>query len=217
MLWPNRSSWCGVTPSTARHMKWDYELEDPHLDARGFRAANYFRTPTNRLTTRSTKSTAQFRGNQKRSRAFKRRPLLQRSRTPGIFHARMHNVFGRSLRRTKRASASWRNARDAEIRSCRPASEVRLYKNNTDFVGHSYGCHDNYLMSRDTRVGPNRRRHSAVSRSRARFSRAPERWASKRRAAKRSAGRLSNLAARGFFQRAGEHRHDESPPAHQHA
>jgi len=27
--------------------------------------------------------------------------------------------------------------------------EVWLYKNNTDFVGHSYGCHDNYLMSRD--------------------------------------------------------------------
>src|SRR5437764_1400184 len=26
---------------------------------------------------------------------------------------------------------------------------VRLYKNNTDFVGHSYGCHDNYLMSRE--------------------------------------------------------------------
>src|SRR6266498_2353395 len=27
--------------------------------------------------------------------------------------------------------------------------EVRLYKNNTDCAGHSYGCHDNYLMSRD--------------------------------------------------------------------
>src|SRR5207248_1445132 len=26
---------------------------------------------------------------------------------------------------------------------------VRLYKNNTDFAGHSYGCHDNYLMRRD--------------------------------------------------------------------
>src|SRR4029077_11996504 len=25
----------------------------------------------------------------------------------------------------------------------------RLYKNNTDFFGHSYGCHDNYLMQRD--------------------------------------------------------------------
>ncbi|MDB6148189.1 MAG: putative proteasome component, partial [Spartobacteria bacterium] len=29
-----------------------------------------------------------------------------------------------------------------------PGQQVRLYKNNTDFVGHSYGCHDNYLMSR---------------------------------------------------------------------
>jgi Pup amidohydrolase len=27
--------------------------------------------------------------------------------------------------------------------------EVRLYKNNTDFIGHSYGCHDNYLMDRN--------------------------------------------------------------------
>jgi Pup amidohydrolase len=23
-----------------------------------------------------------------------------------------------------------------------------LYKNNTDFRGHSYGCHENYLMAR---------------------------------------------------------------------
>ena len=26
---------------------------------------------------------------------------------------------------------------------------IQLYKNNTDFHGHSYGCHDNYLVSRD--------------------------------------------------------------------
>src|SRR5207249_6574010 len=26
---------------------------------------------------------------------------------------------------------------------------VRPSKNNTDFLGHSYGCHDNYLMRRD--------------------------------------------------------------------
>src|SRR6185436_18273269 len=25
---------------------------------------------------------------------------------------------------------------------------VRLYKNNTDFYGHSYGCHENYLLPR---------------------------------------------------------------------
>jgi proteasome accessory factor A len=27
-------------------------------------------------------------------------------------------------------------------------STVRLYKNNTDFRGHSYGCHENYLLPR---------------------------------------------------------------------
>lgn len=27
-------------------------------------------------------------------------------------------------------------------------AHVRLYKNNTDFHGHSYGCHDNYLIPR---------------------------------------------------------------------
>ncbi|HNP28091.1 MAG TPA: proteasome accessory factor PafA2 family protein [Nitrospirales bacterium] len=27
-------------------------------------------------------------------------------------------------------------------------SMIQLYKNNTDFHGHSYGCHDNYLVSR---------------------------------------------------------------------
>ena len=27
-------------------------------------------------------------------------------------------------------------------------AHVQLYKNNTDFHGHSYGCHDNYLVSR---------------------------------------------------------------------
>ncbi len=30
----------------------------------------------------------------------------------------------------------------------RGSGVVRLYKNNTDFEGHSYGCHENYLISR---------------------------------------------------------------------
>ena len=39
--------------------------------------------------------------------------------------------------------------RCAERRSQRLGKRVILYKNNTDFHGHSYGCHDNYLMRRD--------------------------------------------------------------------
>ena len=31
----------------------------------------------------------------------------------------------------------------------RSGGVVRLYKNNTDFEGHSYGCHENFLLSRE--------------------------------------------------------------------
>ncbi|SVC57782.1 uncharacterized protein METZ01_LOCUS310636, partial [marine metagenome] len=31
----------------------------------------------------------------------------------------------------------------------RGSGTVRLYKNNTDFEGHSYGCHENYLLPRE--------------------------------------------------------------------
>ena len=36
-------------------MKWDYDLEDPHRDARGFARRNCSRTRMNRPTTRSTR------------------------------------------------------------------------------------------------------------------------------------------------------------------
>ena len=39
--------------------------------------------------------------------------------------------------------------RCAETRSETLGKRVLLYKNNTDFHGHSYGCHDNYLMARE--------------------------------------------------------------------
>ena len=44
-------------------------------------------------------------------------------------------------------SASSSGQRIAETRRLGGA-HVQLYKNNTDFHGHSYGCHDNYLVSR---------------------------------------------------------------------
>ena len=39
-------------------------------------------------------------------------------------------------------------ARCAEKRRENSGQIIELYKNNTDFSGHSYGCHDNYLMDR---------------------------------------------------------------------
>lgn len=35
----------------------------------------------------------------------------------------------------------------AELRGLCPELKIRLFKNNSDHQGHSYGCHENYLMS----------------------------------------------------------------------
>ena len=37
----------------------------------------------------------------------------------------------------------------ARVRSEQSGREVRIYKNNTDYHGASYGCHENYLLPRD--------------------------------------------------------------------
>ena len=38
---------------------------------------------------------------------------------------------------------------EEKIREERVAGKLSIFKNNTDFVGNSYGCHENYLVDRD--------------------------------------------------------------------
>ena len=97
-----------------------------------------------------------------------------------------------------------------------PEREVRLYKNNTDFIGHSYGCHDNFLMSRHVPWDRVVTRHPALSHHAPDFRGRGQdgRGGGERR---QPVGAVPDFAAGGFFQRHREHRHDEPPPAHQHA
>ena len=41
------------------------------------------------------------------------------------------------------------NYAEEKIRDERIAGKLSIFKNNTDFVGNSYGCHENYLVDRD--------------------------------------------------------------------
>src|SRR5881628_3601156 len=41
------------------------------------------------------------------------------------------------------------NAAETRLREEGIAGQVHLFKNNTDSAGNSYGCHENYLVSRD--------------------------------------------------------------------
>lgn len=127
-------------------LRWNYRDEDPHQDARGFRVselrqdtdeANYFAQDASRpLSFAEIKSDLVLRNG-----------------------ARFYNDHAHPEYCTPECSTlleliqqDW--AGDALLMQCAEAvsaesdNPVRLYKNNTDFRGHSYGCHENYLIPR---------------------------------------------------------------------
>ena len=162
-------------------MKWDYELEDPHLDARGFRA---------RELLQDTDESAYYEIDKNRPLSFEEiKSDLVLSNGARFYNDHAHPEYSTPECTTLRQIVAQDKAGERILAECArrrnlklpPANEVRLYKNNTDFVGHSYGCHDNYLVSREIAWD---RIVAGVCHflSRARSSPAPERWGSKRRA-----------------------------------
>jgi proteasome accessory factor PafA2 len=130
-------------------MKWDYELEDPHLDARGFRAKQllqdadesaYYEIDKNRpLSFEEIKSDLVLSNG---ARFYNDHAHPEYS-TPEC--SALHQIVAQD-KAGERILAECARRRNQKLET---GQEVRLYKNNTDFVGHSYGCHDNYLMRRD--------------------------------------------------------------------
>ena len=129
-------------------MKWDYELEDPHLDARGFRA---------RELRQDTDESAYYEIDNNRPLSFEEiKSDLVLSNGARFYNDHAHPEYSTPECTTIRQIVAQEKAGERILAECArrrnlklpPGEEVRLYKNNTDFVGHSYGCHDNYLMSR---------------------------------------------------------------------
>jgi proteasome accessory factor PafA2 len=129
-------------------MKWDYELEDPHLDARGFRA---------RELLQDTDESAYYEIDKNRPLSFEEiKSDLVLSNGARFYNDHAHPEYSTPECTRLRQIVAQDKAGERILAECArrrnqkllPDHEVRLYKNNTDFVGHSYGCHDNYLMSR---------------------------------------------------------------------
>ena len=129
-------------------MKWDYELEDPHMDARGFRASELLQ---------DTDEAAYYEIDQHRPLSFEEiKSDLVLSNGARFYNDHAHPEYSTPECTTLREVVAqdkagervlWECARRRNTRIDEPC-EVRLYKNNTDFIGHSFGCHDNYLMAR---------------------------------------------------------------------
>lgn len=130
-------------------MKWDYNLEDPHLDARGFRAEELLQ---------DTDEFAYYEIDKNRPLSFEEiKSDLVLSNGARFYNDHAHPEYSTPECTTLREIVAQEKAGERILGECArrrnkqllPQREVRLYKNNTDFVGHSYGCHDNYLMRRD--------------------------------------------------------------------
>jgi proteasome accessory factor A len=130
-------------------MKWDYDLEDPHLDARGFRA---------RELLQDTDESAYYEIDKRRPLSFEEiKSDLVLSNGARFYNDHAHPEYSTPECTMLRQIVAQDKAGERILAECARRRnqklplgyEVRLYKNNTDFAGHSYGCHDNYLMTRD--------------------------------------------------------------------
>jgi proteasome accessory factor A len=136
----------GAATAPGVRRRWDYQCEDPHCDARGFRVKelrqdhdeeNYFAQDTQRCL-----STDGIHGD-----------LVLRNGAR-FYNDHCHPEYSTPECSTLLEHLQQDYSGDQLLMDCarnlnqRSDNPVRLYKNNTDFCGHSYGCHENYLMPR---------------------------------------------------------------------
>lgn len=127
---------------------WAYEAEDPRADARGFRV--------DRLA-QDEEEDAFSRSDQQRHFSFRESKsdrILQNGAR--FYNDHTHPEYSTPECRTLRDLILYDRAGTEILRQAvktreeelaRPGA-IGLYRNNTDFHGHSYGCHENYLLPR---------------------------------------------------------------------
>ncbi len=128
-------------------MRWDYHEENPHRDVRGFEVqqlrqdfdeAGYKDADANReLSFTEIKSDFVF-GNGARFYNDHAHPEYCTPECATFRDAVLHDRAG------ERIVMACADALSREV-----GETVRIYKNNTDYAGHSYGCHENYLIPRN--------------------------------------------------------------------
>lgn len=127
-----------VLPGSARTGRWDYELESPLRDARGFDMSRADADPSQLTDDPSMANVILTNG----ARLYVDHAHPEYS-TPEVTNPRDAVLWDRAGVEVMR--------RAMELAATVPDSHpIVLYKNNTDNKGASYGCHENYLMERRT-------------------------------------------------------------------
>ena len=126
---------------------WDYELENPRKDARGFEVKELLNDKD---------ETVHLQKDRKRKIPFKElKSDLILYNGARFYNDHTHPEYSTGECRTLRDLVAQDRAGDRIVDVCATRrsealseGSIRIYKNNTDFEGHSYGCHENYLVGR---------------------------------------------------------------------
>ncbi len=133
------NAYLAASAAKARRARWDFEEENPLRDARGFDLARDVADPT-QLTDEDLGLANVILTNGARLYVDHAHPEYS---TPECTNPRDAVVWDKAGERVMADAA----ARAARVPGTSP---IQLYKNNTDNKGASYGCHENYLMRRET-------------------------------------------------------------------
>jgi proteasome accessory factor A len=117
---------------------WDFEDEHPANDARGFSLDDSLAPEVETMLVNAVLT------NGARYYVDHAHPEIS---TPEVTTAREALVWDRAAEEIVRASM-------VHVRSLLPdGGEIIIHKNNSDGKGNSYGCHENYLLARETPFG----------------------------------------------------------------
>ena len=128
-----------ATSARARRPRWDFEEENPLRDARGFDLAREA-ADSSQLTDEDLGLANVILTNGARLYVDHAHPEYSAPETTDPLSAVIWDKAGERVMAAAATAA-------AAIPGGQP---IQLYKNNTDSKGASYGCHENYLMSRAT-------------------------------------------------------------------
>jgi len=127
-------------------MRWDYGSEDPHADMRGFHVPEL---------RQDTDEAGYYAEDARRELSYVEiKSDLVLSNGARFYNDHAHPEYCTPECSTLDELVAQDRAGERILMACarelstQRGQPVRLYKNNTDFRGHSYGCHENYLLPR---------------------------------------------------------------------
>jgi Pup amidohydrolase len=127
--------------------RWDYDLENPRLDMRGFEVDELLQDKD------ETEHLQKDRVRKIPLKDLKSDLILNNGGR--LYNDHTHPEFSTAECLSLTDLVAQDRAGERIVLQCarrrteeRGLGTVRLYKNNTDFEGHSYGCHENFLLPR---------------------------------------------------------------------